>query len=372
MTIENDPQTPDDHRAQQARAKAQGADEGDAARARDQALSDAEQTAADGDQTAADSDAIASAADEAAAYADQQSSDRDQAASDADQHSADEDESQGSPTFAEIERFARGRQSRIYTTANRTATTARRAATQSERARQELQRELAARRRDENAATRDRIAAQRDRVAARADRFQAEHTDDQALLRALEASEVIRNQAAADRVRAADDRVRAALDREQAAEERRQARLDVQRTQLDDLTGAYLSERGLVTLQHEIDRTRRSREPFVLGFIGVAGLDTIAAEHGHVAADALVQLVIDVLRAQLRSYDPIVRMTDGEFLCGFVSSEIEVAQRRIAEIQAAITAAQRLGSVHFGLAALAAGDTLDDLTARASAAAARA
>lgn len=335
---------------------------------RAQSLSDADQTHADSDQTAADADEGSSAADEASSYSDQQDSDRDQAASDSDQAVADRDETAGDASPRNAEHYEDSRATRSYATGTRIATTARRGSAQSERSRQELAREQTARRRDETAAMRDRVAEQRDQAAALADRrARASETVTEALELVLGASAAAREQAAADRTRAADDRVRAAVDRDHAAEERRQARIAVQRAQLDSLTGVYMRDLGRVTLQHEIDRCRRSGEPFVLGFIDVDGLKALNDTKGHAAGDALLQAVVAALKSKLRSYDPIVRVGGDEFLCGFVSAEIEAAERRALEIRNAVREGTPPGTVSIGLAVLQDRDTLESLTARADA-----
>lgn len=337
---------------------------------RTQSLSDADQTEADSDQTAADADEAASASDEASSYSDQQGSDRDQAAADADQAVADRDETTGPHTERTTELYEDSRSTRSYSADTRLAATAQRSAAQSERSRQELAREQTARRRDETAALRDRVAEQRDRAASLADRraLTSESvavTD--ALQQVLKSSAAVREQAAADRARAADDRVRAAVDRQHAAEHRRQARIAVQRAQLDSLTGVFMRDLGRETLQHEIDRCRRSGEPFVLGFMDVDGLKALNDAEGHAAGDALLQAVVAALKAKLRSYDPIVRVGGDEFLCGFVSAKLGAAERRAREISDAVRDGSPAGTVSIGLAELRDRDTLESLTARADA-----
>jgi len=124
---------------------------------------------------------------------------------------------------------------------------------------------------------------------------------------------------------------------------------------------------GGIALRHEIDRSRRSGEPFVLAYIDVDGLKELNDSQGHAAGDELLQAVVDAVQSKLRSYDPVVRVGGDEFLCGFTNTELDVAERRVAEIRDAVEHGPAAGSVTVGLACLVENDTLEDLTARADA-----
>lgn len=220
-----------------------------------------------------------------------------------------------------------------------------------------------ARLRDLTAVSRDRVAEVRDRAAARQEEAlrAADEPDESAVQELLAASAAVRRQAAADRARAAADRAQAAADR-------RHARIELQRAQLDNLTGVYMRDLGRATLQHEIDRSRRSGEPFVLAFVDVDGLKELNDREGHAAGDVLLQTVVGALRSKLRSYDPIVRVGGDEFLCGLTNTDLDASRRRVAEIRAAVEQGSAAASVTVGLAMLRDGDTIDDLTVRADAA----
>jgi diguanylate cyclase (GGDEF)-like protein len=125
---------------------------------------------------------------------------------------------------------------------------------------------------------------------------------------------------------------------------------------------------GRITLQHEIDRARRSGQPFVLGFVDVDGLKERNDAQGHSAGDQMLQGVVVALRTTLRSYDPVVRIGGDEFLCGFTNTSLEASRRRAEDIQTAVEEGPTAGSVTIGLASLGdENDTLTDLTARADA-----
>ena len=140
-----------------------------------------------------------------------------------------------------------------------------------------------------------------------------------------------------------------------------------QQAHLDGLTGAQRRELGRTTLQHEIERSRRSGQPFALAFVDVDGLKELNDREGHAAGDALLQTVVVALRSQMRSYDPIVRVGGDEFLCGFTNTDLETTRRRVEQIRAAIAPGPSAASISVGIAVLGERDTLEMLIARADA-----
>jgi hypothetical protein len=144
--------------------------------------------------------------------------------------------------------------------------------------------------RDVTAGSRDLAAEVRDRAAGReAETFLGnEASRDSAIRVLLSASGVTRDRSAADRAGSASDRQRAAADRAQASADSGEARLELEHAQLDGLTGAHRRDLGRIVLQNEIDRSRRSDEPFVLAFIDVDGLKELNDREGHAAGDVLL------------------------------------------------------------------------------------
>jgi diguanylate cyclase (GGDEF)-like protein len=197
---------------------------------------------------------------------------------------------------------------------------------------------------------RDRGEGSRDRDRAAQDRKQAAERDSVAAERTISEHEL-----------AALTREDAARDREEAARDRAQAGVDV-------LTGALRRGRGLVDLQREIDRERRSDGRLVLAFVDVDGLKAVNDVQGHAAGDQLLRDVALALRNELRSYDLVVRYGGDEFLCTLSGSDIEGARRRFDEVARNLTDRSPEASVSVGLAALADPDTLDELIGRADAA----
>jgi diguanylate cyclase (GGDEF)-like protein len=320
-----------------------------------QALVEA-QHAIDADQTAADADQTAADADQTAAAIDQTDADRDQRASDHDQAAADREHATltGLSNAAETA-YAASRGERESVSIEREVHRLERAAT--------------ARERDATALHRDRIADARDqagqtRDARAADLAQAGDESDAPLLRQLQE---LAARAAADRARAAADRARAGIDRANAARERARLEAELRSAHLDDLTGAYRRDMGRLALSNEIERARRSDGRFVLAFVDVDGLKEVNDRDGHAAGDRVLRTVVDMIRTRLRSFDPITRYGGDEFVCGLSGTDVEEAERRFEAIGAAILAEAGVG-ISVGLAALAAGDTADQLTERADAA----
>jgi diguanylate cyclase (GGDEF)-like protein len=317
---------------------------------RDQTLADADQTRSDRDQTAADSD-------QAAADSDQAASDRELVrGGDADLH--------------DITRDLRDR------------STERRRESALGRVDEAAARDAVAQARDQTALARDRAALLRDRemasddAAGAGDRRSA--TVSEIVLRAAEAragAAADRDAAADGRVRAAADRAQAAQDRDQAADERLQAQTDRDAliTQLaiaetDELTGSRTRAAGLLDLDHDIDRARRTTGQLVVAYVDVVGLKAVNDVHGHAAGDAILKRAVDVIRRRLRSYDLIVRLGGDEFLCSMSGTIIEEARRRFGEVATDLAHGSDRCEIKIGYAELAPGDSTAQLIARADAA----
>ncbi len=312
----------------------------------DQTTSDLDQSAADADQTAADSDEAASEHDRALSRADQRASNRDQEIADSELKEIPGGDAAREKAH-EISRSARA------------DTSAARAATAAIRTQSAAERFDSADRRDETARVRDLAAHARDQAADARDRLAAG---------ALGPASIDRAQAAADRARAAADRDRAAADRNQASVDRDHAREALLHAHLDELTGSFRRGVGTLALQHEIDRARRSGARLVLAFVDVDGLKEVNDREGHAAGDQLLIDVVESIRAQLRSYDPVVRYGGDEFLCALSDVDLDSARERFAGIQLALSELRDGCSISVGLAELRSDDTLEDLTARGDAA----
>jgi diguanylate cyclase (GGDEF)-like protein len=162
---------------------------------------------------------------------------------------------------------------------------------------------------------------------------------------------------ASDRTQAGDDRKASSSDRGLAAQERAAWSIDA-------LTGAHSREAGLAELAREIVRAKRTGQPLTLAFADVDGLKRRNDSLGHPAGDQLLRAIVASIRAQLRSYDLVIRYGGDEFLCSLLDVTMTQAAERFSLVNADLAAAQK-ASVTAGLAQLNADDRLEDLIARA-------
>ena len=204
------------------------------------------------------------------------------------------------------------------------------------------------RERDSIANTRDRGAAERDSIANTRDRAAAERDIDPQLAPQPGSGEP-------------------AEVPDEAALERARLEAELQRAHLDALTGAFRREMGRLALRNEIERARRSDGKFVIAFIDVDGLKGVNDRDGHAAGDRILRTLAATMRANLRSYDPIVRFGGDEFICGISSIDPGEAQHRIGVIDQSLRNATGVG-ITAGLASLTSNESLEELTERADAA----
>jgi diguanylate cyclase (GGDEF)-like protein len=313
-----------------------------------------------------DGDADGSLAEAYAAAIDEASADGHQPSADVDQAQTDRKHAGVPPDPLSQLAYETSLTERLRASVGREGSAAARVAGALTRARAAIDRDQTARLRDLSAAARDHAADARDRAMTQNERtVKAQPATLETLHQVLEHSAQIRGRAARDRARAAADRAQAATDRAHAAVDRRQARIDLQRAHLDELTGVYTRGIGELQLGHELDRARRSGEPFVLAYIDVDHLKDLNDRNGHAAGDTLLQHVAVSIKSKLRSYDPIVREGGDEFVCGLTNTELDAASRRMEEIREAIAEVHPAASISVGLATLAEGDTLPGLLARA-------
>lgn len=337
--------TPDElARGKRAREGTDGEVSDERARDQDHTSSDRDQTASDQDQTWSDHD--------------QTASDRDQRSADEDQHAADDDLAAGGDPVA----HHRSALARERATHDRDAVSALR----DESAQARLQ---TAEDRDRAAALRDRGAEARDALARLHDQESgADASPADIILRA----ERDRARAAADRIKAASDRRRAADDREEAARERAEAVRqssefadDLRRATTDELTSAWTRTFGLEEVSRELERAHRTGGSLVLAFVDVDGLKQVNDTQGHLAGDMLLRLVGETVRANVRSYDLIVRYGGDEFVCAMPNLSALEARTRFEKIAAALTAVSPDHSIAFGLAAAEPAESLQELLERA-------
>jgi diguanylate cyclase (GGDEF)-like protein len=235
----------------------------------------------------------------------------------------------------------------------------------SERDEQATDRDKTARARDRTADERDLVAEESEREAEEMARALGGDANPRAVA-ALEFAAAARAQAAATRTQAAADRERASRDRVAATRDREQLQGELERANIDELTGAYRRGMGATLMRHEIERARRLKEDLAVAYMDVDGLKEINDRLGHGAGDALLRGLVEALRSRLRPYDPVVRWGGDEFVCAVSDTTLEVAGGRFDEALEVLAKSQPAGAgVSVGLAALIDGDTLETLVDRA-------
>jgi diguanylate cyclase (GGDEF)-like protein len=324
----------------------------------EQGLSEADQTLADADQTGSDTDQSLSDRDRAAAAIDQDASDREQAVADRYIETA-----RLTGDAGPLGEYERAHAERDEGTISRAATAAVRALISGERDAQAERRDEIARDRDQTAASRDQLA---DLAGREAEALASSVGEVNARARrAFEAAASARSLAAAARARAAADRENAARDREAAAQDRKFLSGEMERSHLDDLTGAYRRGLGEILLRHEMRRADREGGQLTLIFIDADDLKQINARSGHAAGDTLLRQIFTGVQAKLRPYDPIVRWGGDEFVCTISGISTVEAGARIESAQASLNELEPPVSITFGLSTMLPNDTLPALMDRA-------
>jgi diguanylate cyclase (GGDEF)-like protein len=133
----------------------------------------------------------------------------------------------------------------------------------------------------------------------------------------------------------------------------------------DELTGAWTRRFGLAQVSHELERAHRVGAKLVVAFVDVDGLKDVNDSQGHLAGDALLRLLGETLRANLRGYDVLVRYGGDELLCAMPNLTAAEATSRFEKIAATLRAVNTGHSVTFGLADAEAADSLEDVIRRA-------
>ena len=157
------------------------------------------------------------------------------------------------------------------------------------------------------------------------------------------------------------------VERAEALRHRAESAEDLRRATTDELTGARTRMFGLEEVSRELERAHRTGATLVLAFVDVDGLKEVNDSEGHLAGDALLQLVGETVRANVRPYDVIVRYGGDEFVCAMPNISAAEARTRFERIAAALAAVQSRHSVTFGIAAADPQESLKELLARADA-----
>jgi diguanylate cyclase (GGDEF)-like protein len=82
---------------------------------------------------------------------------------------------------------------------------------------------------------------------------------------------------------------------------------------LDPLTGAYNRHTFYETAERELSMARRSGQPLSIVMIDIDHFKTVNERHGQIVGDGAIKALADVIRAQLRKEDMLVRFGGEEF-----------------------------------------------------------
>lgn len=99
----------------------------------------------------------------------------------------------------------------------------------------------------------------------------------------------------------------------------------------DDLTGLFNHRYLDFALENELRRVQRFQMPFCVLFVDVDNFKSVNDQHGHLTGSSLLRQIANVLRAELREVDVIIRYGGDEFIVLLINSDshsgLRVAQR---------------------------------------------
>lgn len=139
----------------------------------------------------------------------------------------------------------------------------------------------------------------------------------------------------------------------------------------DFLTGA-LNRRGFIEIANaQLDAARRIRQPCAVALFDIDHFKAVNDTYGHAAGDRLLQDIVALTRQHMRQADRLARWGGEEFVALLPHTDLDGAQvwaEKLRLLIAAHTPAHNQPvTASFGVAALTAGDSLDDIIRRADA-----
>jgi diguanylate cyclase (GGDEF)-like protein len=137
---------------------------------------------------------------------------------------------------------------------------------------------------------------------------------------------------------------------------------------VDDLTGVLRRGAGLVALERDIARVRRSGTAMLtVAFVDIDGLKDVNDTLGHVHGDELLRAVSRALVDGVRGQDLVFRFGGDEFVCIFPDARALAVRLRLGRIRDQLS--ERVGrrAFSFGTADLEPDDNAETVLARADA-----
>jgi diguanylate cyclase (GGDEF)-like protein len=101
----------------------------------------------------------------------------------------------------------------------------------------------------------------------------------------------------------------------------------------DSLTGAVNSRVFYDSLQTEINRSQRYKNPFTIAYIDLDNFKTVNDEFGHTTGDQVLRFVVDQVRKHLRKTDVVARLGGDEFALLLPETNQESAQVVLSKLQ---------------------------------------
>ncbi|WP_039764702.1 MULTISPECIES: sensor domain-containing diguanylate cyclase [unclassified Caldicellulosiruptor] len=102
---------------------------------------------------------------------------------------------------------------------------------------------------------------------------------------------------------------------------------------LDDLTGLFTRNEGMIYLEKQIQLSKMNETHFVVCFIDVDGLKQVNDTFGHQIGDELLKSFAQILKESIRSYDIAFRYGGDEFVLILYKATIREANIVLARIQ---------------------------------------
>jgi diguanylate cyclase (GGDEF)-like protein len=101
----------------------------------------------------------------------------------------------------------------------------------------------------------------------------------------------------------------------------------------DYLTGAVNSRVFYDSLQTEINRSQRYKNPFTIAYIDLDNFKTVNDEFGHNTGNQVLRFVVNQVRKHLRKTDIVARLGGDEFALLLPETNQESAQIVLAKLQ---------------------------------------
>ena len=107
---------------------------------------------------------------------------------------------------------------------------------------------------------------------------------------------------------------------------------NIQRYQVDSLTGLLTRRYFDDLFKINLDRSTRHQEPFVVALFDVDGLKYVNDAFGHLAGDQMLLSIANALRTSCRNSDIMGRFGGDEFIASYHLTKVEAMEKNIAGI----------------------------------------